>query len=115
MERMPQATHNKIVLEANKDIVGEFLLREDIDTHCLLSLDKLEPVFENCRELNSPNLCSKVTSLSTCGGLVLCMTLQSFEALATGPTSNVINFQAKVTRNKRCLCSRCQRLVQEVE
>ena len=26
VERMPQATHNKIVFEANKDIVGEFLL-----------------------------------------------------------------------------------------
>ena len=62
MERTPQATHNKIVLEANKDIVGEFLLCEDIDTHHLFSLDELEPVFESCRELNSLNLRSKLTS-----------------------------------------------------
>ena len=61
MERTPQVTHNKIVLEASKDIVGEFLLCEDIDTYRLLSLDELEPMFESCRELNSPNLRSKVT------------------------------------------------------
>ena len=62
VERTPQATHNKIVLEASKDIVGEFLLHEDTDTHRLLSLDELEPVFESCRELNSPSLRSKVMS-----------------------------------------------------
>ena len=62
MERTPQAMHSKIVLEASKDIVGEFLLREDTNTHCLPSLDELKLVFESCRELNSPNLCSKVTS-----------------------------------------------------
>ena len=61
VERTPQATHSKIVLEASKDIVGEFLLHEDTDTHRLLSLDELEPVFESCRELNSPSLRSKVT------------------------------------------------------
>jgi hypothetical protein len=62
VERTPQATHSKIVLEASKDIVGEFLLSEDSDKHRLLSLKELEPVFESCRELNSPNLRSKVTS-----------------------------------------------------
>ena len=62
VERTPQATHSKIVLEASKDIVGEFIISIDSDTHRLLSLKELEPVFESCRELNSPNLCSKVTS-----------------------------------------------------
>ena len=33
VERTPQATYNKIVLEANKDIVGEFILCGDNDTH----------------------------------------------------------------------------------
>jgi hypothetical protein len=32
VDRTPQATHNKIVLEANKDIVGEFFLSGDNDT-----------------------------------------------------------------------------------
>ena len=62
VERTPQATYNKIVLEASKDIVGEFLLYENTDKHRLLSLSELEPVFETCRGLNSPNLRSKVTS-----------------------------------------------------
>ena len=56
VEHTPQATHNKIVFEVSKDIVGEFLLSEDSDTHRFLSLQELEPVFESCRELNSPNL-----------------------------------------------------------
>ena len=63
VERMPQAMHSKIILEANKNIVGEFLLCEDTNTHRLLSFNELEPMFESYSlELNSPNLCSKVTS-----------------------------------------------------
>jgi len=61
VDRSPQATYNKIVLETSKDIVGEFLLSGDSDTQRLLSLKELEPVFESCIELNSPNLRSKVT------------------------------------------------------
>jgi hypothetical protein len=57
-----QATHSKIVLEANKDLVGEFLLRNDIDPHQILSLEELEPVFYRCKELNSPHLRNKVTT-----------------------------------------------------
>ena len=62
VERLPQATHSKIVLEANKDIIGDFLIFGDNETHRLLSLKELEPLFDSCRELKSPNLCSKVTS-----------------------------------------------------
>jgi hypothetical protein len=62
VDRTSQATHNKIVLEASKDIIGEFLLSGDNDTQRLLSLKELEPMFESCKELNSPNLCSKVTT-----------------------------------------------------
>jgi hypothetical protein len=56
IERTPQATHNKIVFEASKDIVGENLLSGDNDTHRFLYLKELELVFQSCRELNSPNL-----------------------------------------------------------
>ena len=62
VERTPQATHSKIVLEACKDIVGDFFFSGENDTHCLLSLKELEHVFESYKELNSPNLCSKITS-----------------------------------------------------
>ena len=62
VERTPQAMHNKVVFEANKDIVGEFLQSGDYDTHRLLSLKELVLVFESCSELKSPNLYSKVTS-----------------------------------------------------
>jgi hypothetical protein len=62
VERTPQATHNKIVLEASKDLVGEFLLRNDIVSHEPLSLEELEPVFDRCKELNFPHLRHKVTN-----------------------------------------------------
>jgi hypothetical protein len=62
VDRSPQATYNKIVIEASKDIVGDFLLSGNNDTQCLLSLKELEHVFESYKELNSPNLRSKVTS-----------------------------------------------------
>ena len=57
VERTPQATHNKIVLEASKVLVDEFILRNDSDPHHLLSLEELEPVFDRCNELNPPPPC----------------------------------------------------------
>jgi hypothetical protein len=48
----PQATYNKIILEANKDIVGDFFLSGNNDTQRLHSLKDLKPVFKRCRELN---------------------------------------------------------------
>ena len=62
VEQTPQATLNKIVLEASKDLVGEFFLRNDSDPHHLLSLKKLEPIFDRCKELNFPHLRNKVTT-----------------------------------------------------
>ena len=62
VERTPQATHIKIILQASKDIVGEFHHSDDSDIHRLLSLKKLEHMFESCRELNFPNLRSKVST-----------------------------------------------------
>jgi hypothetical protein len=37
VERTSHATHSKIVLEASKDLVGEFLLLNDTDPHQFLS------------------------------------------------------------------------------
>ena len=62
VKQRPQATYSKIVLKTNKDLVGEFLLRNDSDTHQLLSLEELEPVFYRYKELNFPHLGNKVTT-----------------------------------------------------
>ena len=66
---MPQATHNNIAFETNKDMVGEFILCSDNNTHHLFSLKDLKLVFGRCRELYFPNLCSKVTFLNICWAL----------------------------------------------
>ena len=60
VERNPQATISKIVLETSKDVLGNVLLREEDDPHTLLSLEQLEPIFQCCKELNSPNLKNRV-------------------------------------------------------
>ena len=60
IERTPQATHSKIVLEAIKDLVGEFLLRNDSDPNHLLSLEELQPVFYCCKEMNSPTSATRL-------------------------------------------------------
>jgi hypothetical protein len=62
VDKTPQATHSKIVLEVSKDIVGDFLLRDNVDKHQLFSLEELEPVFDRCKELNSSHLRNKVTT-----------------------------------------------------
>ena len=54
VDQTPQATHSKIVLEANKDLVGEFLLRNDSDHYQLLSLEELQPVFLSLQGVEFP-------------------------------------------------------------
>ena len=47
---------SKIVMEASKDLLGKYLIRNKGDLPTALSLNKLEPVFDSCKELNFPTL-----------------------------------------------------------
>ena len=60
VEWTPQATVSKIVMEASKDLLHEYLIRDENDPPTILSLNELEPVFDNCKELNSPSLRNRV-------------------------------------------------------
>ena len=60
VEKTPSATRSAIVLEATKDLLGELLLRlEDAPTKTL-TLEELEPVFDRCKDVSSPNLRNNV-------------------------------------------------------
>ena len=56
VEWTPQAMVSKIVMEASKDLLDEYLIRKEDDPPTILSLNKLELVFDSCKELNSPSL-----------------------------------------------------------
>ena len=60
VDQTPQATVSKIVMEASKDLLGEYLIRDENDPPTILSLNELEPVFDSCKELNSPSLQNRV-------------------------------------------------------
>ena len=62
VEKTPQASHSKIILEASKDLFRDYLLRDETNPPRLLSLEELEPVFDSCKELNSLSLRNWVTS-----------------------------------------------------
>ena len=47
---------NKIVMEASKDLLDEYLICNKDDPQIVLSLNKLKPVFDSCKELNSLSL-----------------------------------------------------------
>ena len=47
---------SKIVMEASKDLLSEYLIRNKGDPPTILSLNKLDPIFDSCKELNSPSL-----------------------------------------------------------
>lgn len=64
----PQTTHNKILLEASKDLMGEFLLRNDSDPHHLFSLEELEFVFDQCKEIYPPIFKTRLQHSNTCVG-----------------------------------------------
>ena len=60
VEKTPQASQSKIVLEASKDLLGDYLLHDETDPPKLLTLEKLEPVFNINKELNCPSLRNRV-------------------------------------------------------
>ena len=62
VKRTPQALLSKIIIETNRDLLGEYLLRTEDDLPRLLSLEELKLVFDCCKKLNSPNLKNKVTT-----------------------------------------------------
>ena len=53
-------TVSKIVMEASKDLLGEYLIRDENDSPTVLSLNELEHIFDSCKELNSPSLQNRV-------------------------------------------------------
>ena len=62
VERTPQAPFSKIVMEASKDLLSEYLFHNEDDPGRMLSVEELEPVFDSYKELNSPSLINKVTT-----------------------------------------------------
>ena len=53
---IPQATVSKIVMEASKDLLDQYLIHDKDDPPTVLFLNELESVFDSCKELNSPSL-----------------------------------------------------------
>ena len=60
VDRTPQATVSKIVMETSKDLLGQYLIGNEDDPPSVLSLNELEPIFDSCKELNSPSLQNRV-------------------------------------------------------
>ena len=62
MERTPSATNSSIVMEATKELLGEFLLRPDGDSSKVMDFTDLVPVLDKCKYITSPNIRNEVSS-----------------------------------------------------
>ena len=62
MERTPSATNSSIVMEATKELLGEFLLRPDGDSSRVMDFTDLVPVLDKCKYITSPNIRNEVSS-----------------------------------------------------
>lgn len=62
MELTPNATRSAIVIDATKEMLGEFLLRSKADPPHTLGLDELEPVFDRCKDMTSQCIKNHVTT-----------------------------------------------------
>ena len=51
---------SKTVMETSKDLLGEYLICNEDDPPTILSLNELGPVFDNCKELNSPSFRNRI-------------------------------------------------------
>ena len=115
IEQTPQATHKKIVLEASKDLVGEFLLHNDSDPHHLLSLEELEPVFDRCKELKSPHLHNKVRTFKYLCRLRVMDGIAKLRGVNTWAYVQRNQSRTRVTKQTKFLSSRCLRLANGID
>ena len=64
IQKTPTATHSKIVLEASKEFLGEFLLGKEVDNERKpLGLDELYPVLDKFQVFTSPRVRHEVSGL----------------------------------------------------
>ena len=61
MERTPSATNSSIVMEATKELLGEFLLRPEGDSSRVMDFNDLIPVLDKCKYITSPNIRNEVS------------------------------------------------------
>ena len=52
VDQTPQATVSKIMMETSKDLLDQYLIRNEDDPPTVLFLNELELVFDSCKELN---------------------------------------------------------------
>ena len=67
-ELTPKAPHSEVVLEASKDFLSQFLLNDE-GCNKMLSLEELEPVLSQAKDLTSPAIRKTVTSFKSLGRL----------------------------------------------
>ena len=56
VDRTSQAMVSKIVMETSKDLLGQYLIRNEDDPPTVLFSNEFEPVFDSYKELNSSGL-----------------------------------------------------------
>jgi hypothetical protein len=62
IEKTPSATKSAIVLEASKELLGEYLLRNEDEPPKTLTLDELIPVLDRFKDMGSPSIRNKVVT-----------------------------------------------------
>ena len=62
MEKTPTATNSTIVLEASKELLGELLLCPEGALQKNLVLEKLIPVYDECKHMSSPSIQNEITT-----------------------------------------------------
>ena len=62
MERTPSATNSSIVMEATKELLGEFFLRPEEDSSKVMDFNDLVSVLDKCKYITSPNIRNEVSS-----------------------------------------------------
>ena len=56
VEQMLSATRSSIMLETAEELVGPLLLAKEGEPQKILELEELEPIFDGCKHLTSPNI-----------------------------------------------------------
>ena len=112
IKKTPQASKSAVVLEANKVLIGSYLLQPDHAPPKKLILEELVPVFDRCKDMASPNIRNKVMNFRFLRKFGVMDSITKFMGTVesiSGPLFRTTNSEVKVLTLTRLFPS-CQKL-----
>ena len=109
VKKTSKATNSTIIMEANKELIGELLIDLKGTPIRKYDLEELVLVLEKCKYMSFPSIKNDITAFKYIRRFGIMDALLHSEAVPIGPMFKRTSSQIRARIPTRCLFSRCPR------